>query len=406
MMRTLTKSTLMKSTLKTSTLAVLALTLALGGCGTLRSATQSVTSTIGGWFGDSIPDAAKPAELVDFKPRATLREAWKTQAGEPGVGLFVPVVKGDGVYLAGRQAVSRVGVDSGRGVWKTESKQPLTAGVGVGENLLWAGDLKGVLHAWDAASGAERWQVQLTSELAGAPLQVGELVVVRTGDGLIQALSVVTGERVWQYSRSLPPLTLRGAGGMQASNGVLYVGVAGGKLIALDAAKGTQFWEATVALPRGATELERIADVMGTPWIDRERVCAVAYQGRIACFNREGGASLWARDASSHTGLAGDGTALYLAEDGDAVVQYDLESGRAGWKQDQLARRKISAPLVFGDYVIVGDGLGFVHVLAREDGSFVARAKVDGAIVAAPVHLGPGFAVQTAKGDVVAFRLD
>jgi outer membrane protein assembly factor BamB len=46
-----------------------------------------------------------------------------------------------------------------------------------------------------------------------------------------------------------------------------------------------------------------------------------------------------------------------------------------------------------------------VHVLSAEDGSFVARAEVDSGVRTAPVDIGPGFAVQTDKGTVVAFRL-
>ncbi|MBS0330096.1 MAG: outer membrane protein assembly factor BamB, partial [Proteobacteria bacterium] len=48
---------------------------------------------------------------------------------------------------------------------------------------------------------------------------------------------------------------------------------------------------------------------------------------------------------------------------------------------------------------------GYVHVLSSEDGSFVARAKVDSGVHSAPVDIGPGFAVETTKGNVVAFRL-
>jgi len=63
-----------------------------------------------------------------------------------------------------------------------------------------------------------------------------------------------------------------------------------------------QLWESTVALPRGATELERVADVMGNPVLDERQVCAVAYQGRVACFDRRNGSPLWARDTPATAG--------------------------------------------------------------------------------------------------------
>jgi len=88
-----------------------------------------------------------------------------------------------------------------------------------------------------------------------------------------------------------------------------------------------------------------------------------------------------------------------------AYTAYDKTSGRAGWRQDKLARRAVTAPLALGAWVVVADGEGYVHVLSSEDGSFVARAKVDSGVHSAPVDIGPGFAVETTKGNVVAFRL-
>ena len=374
-------------------LMIVGLALALSGC-----------STVGGWFGSG-PAKAKPAELVEFKPSAGLTEAWKGGTGDTAGHVFHPVVAGDDVFAAGGSQVVRIAVASGNTVWKTDGGVKLSAGAGVGQGLVLAGSGKGDLLALDAASGQVRWKVALSSEVTGQLLAVADVVIARTGDGRVHGLAAADGSRKWLYSRNLPALSLRGSGGMLVRDEVLYAGFPGGKLVALNAANGAQLWEATVALPRGATELERVADVMGNPVVDERQVCAVAYQGRVACFDRRNGAPLWARDTSSNSGLAMDERNIYVTDDKDAVTAYDKTSGRAGWRQDKLARRQVTAPLVLGDWVVVADGQGVVHVLSADDGSFVARAKVDSSVRTAPVDIGPGFAVQTAKGSVAAFRL-
>ncbi|MEW6591477.1 MAG: outer membrane protein assembly factor BamB, partial [Pseudomonadota bacterium] len=279
------------------------------------------------------------------------------------------------------------------------------AGAGAGDDLVLVGGGKGELLALDRATGQPRWKAALSSEVTGQLLRGGDTVVVRTGDGRVHGLAAADGSRKWLYTRTLPALTLRGSGGMVLRDGVLYAGFPGGKLVALNAANGAQLWESTVALPRGATELERVADVMGPPAVDERAVCAVAYQGRVACFDRRNGAPLWTRDTSSNSGLGMDDRAVYVTDDKDAVTAYDKTSGRAGWRQDKLARRDVTAPLALGAWVVVADGEGYVHVLSADDGSFVARSKVDSGVHTAPVDIGPGFAVQTVKGTVVAFRL-
>jgi len=361
-------------------------------------------STVGGWFGSG-PAKAKPAALVEFKPTASLTEAWKGETGDTDGNLFHPQAEGDDVFAAGGRQVVRIAVANGNTVWKTDTGEKLSAGTGAGQGLVLAGSSKGELLALDQASGKVRWKAVLSSEVTGQPLVVGDNVIARTGDGRVQGLAVADGSRKWLYTRNLPVLSLRGSGGMAVLDDVLYVGFPGGKLVALNAANGAQLWEVTVAMPRGATELERVSDVMGNPVVDERQVCAVAYQGRVACFDRRNGELLWARDTSSNSGLAMDERNVYVTDDKDAVTAYDKTRGSAGWRQDKLAHREVTAPLALGAWVVVADGEGYVHVLSAEDGSFVARAKVDSGVHAAPVDIGPGFAVETAKGNVVAFRL-
>lgn len=376
------------------------LALALSGCSTV----DSVTSTVGGWFGAG-PDKPKPAELVEFKPTAGLSEAWKVDTGDTRGYVFRPQAEGDDVFAAGGSQVVRIAVATGTTAWRREMDVKLSAGAGAGHGVVLAGGSKGELLALDLANGQERWRVALSSEVTGQLLAGADFVIARTGDGRVHGLSAGKGARLWLYSRNLPALSLRGSGGMALRDDVLYAGFPGGKLVALNPFNGAQLWEATVALPRGATELERVADVMGNPVVDDRQVCAAAYQGRVACFDRRNGALLWARDISSNSGLAMDERNLYVTDDKDAVIAYDKVNGRGLWRQDKLARRQVTAPLSLGAAVVVADGEGYVHVLSAEDGSFVARDRVDSGVRSAPVDIGPGFAVQTSKGSVVAFRL-
>ncbi len=379
--------------------ATFLLVLALSGCST-------VSDKVGGWFGsNAAKEAAKPAPLPEFKPGVALAEAWKAGVGETGGGVFSPAAEGNAVFAAAPGSVIKLNLQNGSLIWKYEAGIKLSTGVGVGQNLVLAGGSKGELLALDAASGQLRWKTALSSEVAGQLIVASDIVVARTGDGRVQGLSAADGSRKWLYTRNLPALSLRGSGGMLTRDGVVYAGFPGGKLVALNLASGAQLWEATVALPHGATELERVADVMGNPVADDKRICAVSYQGRVACFDPKTGALLWARDTSSNSGLAMDDSNVFVTDDKDAVTAYDKASGRAGWRQDKLARRKLTAPLALGTRLAVADGQGYLHLLSADDGSFIARVQLDSAPASAPVDIGPGFAVQTVKGNVVAFKL-
>jgi outer membrane protein assembly factor BamB len=232
------------------------------------------------------------------------------------------------------------------------------------------------------------------------------VVEVRAADGQIFGLDARDGKRKWVYQRALPALAIRSNAGVVVARGAVFAGYAGGKLVALSLTNGVLGWEASVAQPRGTTELERIADITSLPVMDGSRICAVAYQGRVACFETQNGNLAWAREMSSISGLALDQSNVYVSDALGAVHALDKNSGASVWKQDKLLNRRLSAPLVKGGYIAVADVEGYVHVLAREDGSFAGRAASDGSAVGAdPQLVGQNILLQTRNGGLFSLAL-
>ena len=132
----------------------------------------------------------------------------------------------------------------------------------------------------------------------------------------------------------------------------------------------------------------------------------MSYQGRLACFDTEKGNLDWYREVSSAAGLAMDNRAIFTADSNGVVMAYLKSAGTQIWKQEKLKGRKLSGPAVFGNYVIVGDVEGYVHLLGRESGELTARIATDKSpIVTAPVATGQGVLVQTEKGNLYAIAI-
>ncbi|HEV8259855.1 MAG TPA: outer membrane protein assembly factor BamB [Burkholderiales bacterium] len=348
----------------------------------------------------------KPAPLPEFKPAAKLRVEWRANVGSAGRYLFTPALYQDGVYAAGgRGKIVRLNAATGKTVWRVDTKSTLSGGVGVGENMVMVGTAKGAVLAYDL-DGKPLWKSTVSSEVLSAPQAAGGFVVVRSGDSRIFGLDAKDGTRRWEYQTLMPPLTLRAHPGVIIIEGFVIAGMPAGKLVALNLANGGVVWETVVAAPKGDNELERITDIAGVPLAEQKTVCAVTFQGRAACYETERGGQLWARVSSSVGGLVADERNVYLSEDTGAVVALDKNTGASAWKQDRLARRSLSTPLVFGNHVVVGDFEGQVHFLRIEDGSFAARIGTDGGgIAAAPRRVDDKVLVQTRKGGVYAIKL-
>ncbi|MDR2260691.1 MAG: outer membrane protein assembly factor BamB [Azoarcus sp.] len=349
--------------------------------------------------------APRPAELVKFTPSAELHVAWRASVGDGGDYVFQPAVAGGSVFAAGADGyVARF--EQGKRVWRINTKSRLTAGVGSDGNLALVVNEAGQVIALDAETGEERWRANAGVEVLAPPAIGGGVVVLRASDHRLIGLEAENGQQRWLYQRSTPPLALRSHAGVFIVDEVALVGFPGGKIVAVSLENGGNLWELNVTRPRGATELERVADVAGTPVIGRSEVCAVTYQGRAACFDVSNGNALWARDFSSHVGMDRDARFAVIVDERDSVQALDVYNGATAWRQDALPRRGLSRPLIVGDYVVAGDGEGYVHAFNREDGVFAARARADSsAIVADPRIWADGFVVQSRDGKIVAYEV-
>jgi outer membrane protein assembly factor BamB len=276
--------------------------------------------------------------------------------------------------------------------------------VGADERTVAVATEEGEVIALDAATGKVRWRARASSEVLTPPTVGAGMVLVRTIDSRIFGFDAEDGKRRWVYQRSPGSLILRVATGVSIQGETAYAGFSGGKLVAVALSNGAQRWEATVALPKGANELERVTDVVGEPALQGREVCAATYQGRVACFEADTGKTLWARELSSVTGVSVDARYAFVADDRGTVHAFDRSNGASIWKQEKLSNRQLSLPRPSGAVVVVGDFEGEIHFLARESGNFVGRFSAGGGPVrAAPLVLASGAVlVQTQNGGLYA----
>lgn len=369
----------------------------LAGCATVSDAIDTVNP-----FSSSAP---KMAPLPPLVTTADVRTAWSVGVGKAGDYSFSPAVVGNTVYVAARDGVI-TSLEAGKVVWKINAGQPLSAGVGANHRMVVVATSKGDVLAFSAEDGKALWQAKVSSEVLAAPVVGDDGIAVKSGDNRIHLLDAGDGGKKWVYQRSTPPLSVRGAGTPIFADRYVFVGYPGGKLVALSVQNGAPVWEGAVALPKGATELDRVADIVASPVVDGRQICAVAFQGRVACFDMgQGGSMTWSRDVSSVAGLAMDNSYVFVSDDKGVIYALDRQSGSSLWKQDKLKGRRLTAPVVKRGLVAVADAEGVVHFLSREDGSFAARQKTDGTPVRAPLQmLGSALLVQTSGGYVGAIE--
>jgi outer membrane protein assembly factor BamB len=361
------------------------------------------------WFGDESADP--PAVLTEFPAEVAVRELWSGSTGKgpgPAYIRLQPNLQGDGLYVTDtRGRVRALAADTGEQRWRTDLDLEITAGVGVGDDLVLVASRKGVVVALDKASGMERWRAPASSEVLAMPVAEAGVVVVQSVDGRLTGLAAADGRRLWSLERSEPALSLRGTATPVIVSDVALTGFATGKLVAVSLREGRVLWDIPVAQSQGRSEIERLIDVDAPVMVVGKLLVAAAYQGKMVALNLDNGRLLWSRDLSVFTPMTTDGSNIYAVDTRGQVLALDLRSGATVWQQDKLHGRRPSAPVVVGQTVAVGDFEGYVHWLARDDGHFVARQRVSSAaVLAAPVADGGTLYVGAQDGDLAAYRLE
>ena len=370
--------------------AALALLATLAGCSMLPS-----------WFGSGA-DKPKPAELPPNVALIQVRPAWTARIGEIGFPLSVNVSGTTLAVASSSGEVAQLEVAGGRQLWRASAGGAISAGVGSD------GKLTSVITSSNevvtfGANGQQAWRQKLGAQAYTAPFVAAGRVFVLAADRSVTAFDGQTGRRLWSQQRPGEPLVLRQSGVMLAVGDTLVVGLAG-RLVGLNPLNGSVRWEAPIATPRGTNDVERLVDLVGTVSRVGTSVCARAFQARVGCIDAEQGTVAWTKPAAGAEGLNGDERFVFGTESDGRVIAWRRDNGERAWTSERLQYRSLTAPLVLGRSVILGDGTGLVHLLSREDGTPLNRLTTDATgIAAAPVVAGNTLVVVTRGGGIYGF---
>jgi outer membrane assembly lipoprotein YfgL len=323
-------------------------------------------------------DALKPADLGANPALLGVRTAWTSKIAPVNFPLQVKVT-GQTVALAGNDgAVLSLDARSGAVLWRAEVGGPIAAGVGSDGRFSAVVTRANELVVLEA--GQVLWRAALTAQVFTAPLVAGERVFVLGADRSVAAFDARSGRKLWQQQRPGEALVLRQAGVLTAVGNTLVAGLSG-HLVGMNPANGNTVWDATLVAPRGTNDIERLVDLVGGFSRQGNELCVRAFQSAVGCVDALRGSVTWKRAAAGAVGVQGDEAQVYGVESDSRVLAWQRANGQPVWTSDRLLYRKLSAPLVLGRSVVVGDATGLVHLLSRADGTPLTRLSTDGSAI-------------------------
>ena len=347
----------------------------------------------------------KPADLGVNVPVLGVRQVWTAKIGSVQGMPLVAHVQGPIVTLASSDGVvAAIDARTGGDLWRVGLGEPLVAGVG--SDGKWSAVVARGNEIVVLESGRELWRQRLPSQVYTAPLVAGARIFVLGADRSIAAFDARSGARLWNQSRPGEPLVLRQPGVLMAVGDTLVADMSG-RVGGLKPDNGIVRWEAPLASPRGTNDVERLVELVAPVSRVGSTVCARAFQVAVGCVDTRRGALEWVQKAGGSHGIHGNDDTVFGTESNGVVVAWRRADGTRLWSNDRLQHRKLTAPLVLGRSLVIGDDTGLIHLLSREDGAPLNRVQSDGSgIAATPVVAADTLVVVTSSGNIYGYRPD
>lgn len=350
-----------------------------------------------------------PAELVDFEASVEIEKIWSASVGsgveQQYLKLF-PLMLDQQMIVADREGeVSALSLEDGDEIWSIDLDVVISGGVGGNQNIHFVTTRDGEIIAFDN-TGKVKWRERISSEVLVPAVVEDDLVILRSVDGQISALSIATGKEKWVFKRDVPALTLRGNSQPIVKYGRIYCGLDSGRLVVLDASNGRTIYDVAIAVPKGRSELERVVDIDGDADFYDGQLFMASYQGRVVAIDVRRGQLIWSRNMSTSTGVSVASNGLFSTDARDFLWALDKQNGATLWKQEKLKARQLTKPVAMGDMLVVGDYDGYLHWISQYDGRFIARVDMDDAgILVPPVVKGNTLYAFSREGAIAAYRL-
>jgi outer membrane protein assembly factor BamB len=116
------------------------------------------------------------------------------------------------------------------------------------------------------------------------------------------------------------------------------------------------------------------------------------------------GKILWNKNAQGTVGLTGDNEMVIGVEDNGQLIAFNRSNGDKLWFSDRLRNRVLSPPLLIGRSIVVGDDVGNLFFLSKNDATPLNKINLSGEKISfAPIVAGKTLLVVTGSGSVFGY---
>lgn len=312
----------------------------------------------------------------------TLSEVWRADAGAgnstSGAITSAPIVVGGSVFTLDADAqVSAFDAASGARRWQMDvtpegesSEEGFGGGLAAEGARLFVTTGFGEVLGLDQGSGEIVWRQKLGAPLRAAPAVGGGLLVAVTRDNRAFGLDAATGAVRWRLQGVGSDAGLLGGASPALAQGLTVLPFGSGEVVAAEPTQGRRVWTAVLSGGRRGLARSSISDVTGGPVVVGPLVVAANQSGRMVAIDGRNGRRVWTRSIGATRPIWPAGDTLFVMSDDGKLIRLATASGGTVWEsplplfedpEDRSGPITYSGPILISGKVLLTDSLGNLH---------------------------------------------
>lgn len=286
-------------------------------------------------------------------------------------------------------------------------------GVSAEGGTVYATSGMGDVASLDAANGTVRWTVRPSGPLRGAPTIAFGNIFVMGQDNQIFALRASDGTVEWQETGTIAPGSVFGVAAPAAGQGTIIAGYSSGELNAYRYENGRPLWNDALARTSIAAAVSTLADIDADPVIDRGRVFAIGQGGRMAVYELVTGQRVWELNMAGISTPWVAGEWVFVVADDARLFCISRATGRIRWigqlprwrdEEDREGSIRWTGPLLAGGRLILVSTDGRMAQVNPVDGAVQSLTELSGPTRLPPLVANGTLYVMDDSGRITAWR--
>ncbi len=273
----------------------------------------------------------------------------------------------------------------------------LGGGLAYEDRRIYATSGRGVVAAFDAASGKMLWKQSLGVPLRAAPKIGDHRVYALSVDNQLFALGVDTGATLWSHRGMNENAGFLAAISPAVTDSAVIAPYSSGELHALDSGSGQEIWRDSLLRTHRTNATAGFASIGGSPVVADDIVYASGSGGLSMALSLSGGQRVWEQDIAALNMPWIADSYVYLLTAGNQLAALRREDGRVRWavqlprfKDEKKSRHPLvwRGPVLAGGQLLVTGAHGQMLALSPADGKLIATVEIPENVTDAPIVAG------------------